>query len=136
MSDVSKKTESESSFVADSLAIGMAVMLAMTIIQRGLGFFRGIWFCRLLDDAVVGQWSMAYDFITMITPVMLLGIPGTLPRYVEHYRVRGHLTPLVRRMLWVTIGLGAIFFVAIMLFPDFFGWLVFLQPQSMSLVYS
>ncbi|WP_186776477.1 oligosaccharide flippase family protein [Rubripirellula reticaptiva] len=136
MSDVSQKTDSESSFVADSLAIGMAVMLAMTVIQRGLGFFRGIWFCRLLDDAVVGQWSMAYDFITMITPVMLLGIPGTLPRYVEHYRVQGHLTPLVRRMLWVTIGLGTIFFVGIMLFPDFFGWLVFLQPQSMALVYS
>ncbi|TWU60479.1 MurJ-like flippase [Rubripirellula tenax] len=134
MSDTTQK--SDSSFVADSLAIGMAVMLAMTIVQRGLGFLRGIWFCRLLDDAVVGQWSMAYDFITMITPVMLLGIPGTLPRYVEHYRVRGHLTPLVRRILWVTVSLGAAFFVGIMVFPDFFGWLVFLEPQSMSLVYS
>ncbi|QDT06401.1 MurJ-like flippase [Rubripirellula lacrimiformis] len=111
-------------------------MLAMTIVQRGLGFFRGIWFCRLLDDAVVGQWSMAYDFITMITPVMLLGIPGSLPRYVEHYRVRGHLSPLVRRMLTATVILGSGFFIAIMLFPDFFGWLVFLQPQGMSLVYS
>ncbi len=129
-------TKSESSFVADSLAIGMAVMLIMTIVQRGLGFVRGIWFCRLLDDAVVGQWSMAYDFITMITPVMLLGIPGSLPRYVEHYRVRGHLTPLVRRVLWVSISLGTLFFIAIMIFPEFFGWLVFLEPQSMSLVYS
>ncbi len=124
------------SFVADSLAIGMAVMLAMTIVQRGLGFFRGIWFCRLLDDAVVGQYSMAYDFITMITPVMLLGIPGTLPRYVEHYRLRGHLSPLVRRMWTATWTLGVAFFVAIMCFPDFFGWLVFLEPQSLSIVYA
>lgn len=124
------------SFVADSLAIGMAVMLAMTIVQRGLGFVRGIWFCRLLDDAVVGQYAMAYDFITMITPVMLLGIPGSLPRYVEHYRLRGHLSPLVRRMWTTTWTLGAAFFVAIMCFPDFFGWLVFLEPQSLSIVYA
>ncbi|KAA1259508.1 MurJ-like flippase [Rubripirellula obstinata] len=124
------------SFAADSLAIGMAVMLAMTIIQRGMGFFRGIWFCRMLDDAVVGQWSMAYDFITMMTPVMLLGLPGSLPRYVEHYRIRGHLPQFVRRLLIATGILGAICFAGIMIAPDWFGWLVFLEPQNAALVYS
>ncbi len=136
MSAATKQPTDKAAFVADSLAVGLTVMLVMTIVQRGLGFFRGIWFCRLLDDEAVGQWSMAYDFITMITPVMLLGIPGSLPRYVEHYRLRGHLSPLVRRMLWVTLTLGAFFFVAIMAMPEFFGWIVFLEPQSMSLVYS
>lgn len=124
------------SFAADSLAVGMAVMLVMTIIQRGMGFFRGIWFCRMLDDAIVGQWSMAYDFITMMTPVMLLGLPGSLPRYVEHYRIRGHLPQFVRRLLIATGVLGAICFVGIMIAPDWFGWLVFLEPQNVALVYS
>ncbi len=129
-------TESPKSFVADSLAVGMLVMLAMTIVQRGLGFVRGIWFCRLLDDAVVGQWSMAYDFITIITPVMLLGMPGSLPRYVEHYRNLGHLSAFAGRLLTATVILGSIFFASMLLLPDWFGWLVFLEPQNKGLIYS
>jgi O-antigen/teichoic acid export membrane protein len=132
----SESTKDVRSFAADSLAVGMAVMLAMTIIQRGLGFFRGIWFCRMLDDAVVGQWSMAYDFITLMTPVMLLGLPGSLPRYVEHYRIRGHLPNFVRRLCIATGVLGAVCFAGIMIAPDWFGWLVFLEPQNSALVYS
>lgn len=123
------------SFVADSLATGMLIMLVMTVIQRALGFFRGIWFCRLLDDTVVGQWSMAYDFIIMITPIMLLGMPGTLPRYVEHFRNQGHLSQFLRRILTATVFLGVLFIALLMLLPDWFGWLVFLEPQSTSLIY-
>jgi O-antigen/teichoic acid export membrane protein len=132
----SETTASPKSFVADSLAVGMLVMLTMTIVQRALGFLRGIWFCRLLDDAVVGQWSLAYDFITIITPVMLLGMPGSLPRYVEHYRNLGHLSAFVRRLLAATVVLGAVFFVSMLLLPNWFGWLVFLEPQNNSLIYS
>ena len=109
-------------------------MLAMTVVQRGVGFFRGIWFCRLLDDAVVGQWSMAYDFIVMVTPIMLLGIPGSLPRYAEHFRHRGHLPALVLRLFTVTAILGGLFFTLLLCFPEQFGWFVFLDPQSTSLV--
>ncbi|TWT50705.1 MurJ-like flippase [Rubripirellula amarantea] len=129
-------SKNDDSFVADSLAIGMMVMLVMTIIQRGLGFFRGLWFCRMLDDAVVGQWSMAYDFITLITPVMLLGIPGSLPRYVEHYRTQGHLRPFVKRLLVVTTVLGIVALAAILAAPKWFGWLVFLETRNMALIYS
>jgi O-antigen/teichoic acid export membrane protein len=90
----------------------------------------------LLDDAVVGQWSLAYDFITIITPVMLLGMPGSLPRYVEHYRNLGHLSAFVRRLLAATVLLGAAFFIAMLLLPNWFGWLVFLEPQNNALIYS
>jgi O-antigen/teichoic acid export membrane protein len=124
------------SFIADSLATGMIVMLSMTIVQRGLGFFRGIWFCRLLDDTEVGVWAMAFGFVTLITPIILLGIPGSLPRYVEHYRSRGHLPAFVRRVLWTTGTLVSLFLVAVVAFPDWFGWLVFLEPQNPSLVLS
>lgn len=113
----------------------MLVMLVMTIIQRGMGFVRGLWFCRVLDDAVVGQWSMAYDFIIMITPVMLLGMTGSLPRYVEHYRLRGHLSAFVGRLSIGTLVLGLLFVATLMLFPATFGWLVFLDANSVSLVY-
>ncbi|MGI9469939.1 MAG: oligosaccharide flippase family protein, partial [Rubripirellula sp.] len=129
-------SSSSKSFVADSLAFGMVIMLAMTVIQRGVGFFRGIWFCRLLDDSVLGQWSMAYDFIVMVTPIMLLGVPGSLPRYAELYRTRGHLPAFVGRLLSATALLGCIFFGLLLCFPEQVGWLVFLDPQSTSLVVS
>ena len=114
----------------------MLVMLIMTVVQRAVGFLRGIWFCRLLDDALLGQWSMAYDFAVMVTPIMLLGLPGSLPRYVEHYRVRGHLPALVRRLLIATVVLGSIFFMLLIALPQWFGWLVFSEPTNASLVYS
>ncbi len=125
----------KASLTADSLALGIAIMLAMTIVQRGIGFFRGIWFCRLLDDHVVGQWAMAFGFISMVTPIMLLGMPGSLSRYAEHYRMRGHLSDLVRRLLRVTIGCGAAFFALLLIVPQWFGWLIFLEPQNTSLVH-
>ncbi len=124
------------SFVADSLAVGMMVMLAMTIVQRGLGFVRGLWFCRELDDVVVGQWSMAYDFLIMVTPIMLLGMPGTLPRYVQRYRIRGQLSFLVRRILAATCVLAAAFYTVMLLVPDWFGWLIFLDANNTSLIHA
>lgn len=124
------------SFVADSLAVGMVVMLAMTIIQRAFGFFRGILFCRLMDDSQVGLWAMAFGFITMITPIMLLGMPGSMPRYVEHYRNQGHLRSFVRRLGWMTAGCAAAFALLLGAFPQWFGWLIFLEPQNRFLIQS
>ncbi|MFK8110676.1 MAG: lipopolysaccharide biosynthesis protein [Rubripirellula sp.] len=132
---MSSQSDSKTSFVADSLATGMLVMLAMTVVQRALGFARGIWFCRVLDDAVVGQWAMAYDFIIMVTPVMLLGMPGTLPRYVEHFRINGHLSAFVRRLLVATVVLGALFYASILAMPNLMGWLVFDNAGSVGMVY-
>ncbi len=132
----STKTETPASFAADSLAIGMLVVLGMTIIQRSLGFLRSIWFCRLMDDALVGQWAMAFDFITMATPVMLFGMPGSLPRYVETYRQQGHLGSLVRRLLIATLACAGAFLVGLMVAPDWFGWLIFLESDNNTLTYS
>ena len=122
------------SFAADSLAVGMAVMLGMTIIQRAVGFFRGIWICRMLDDTVVGQWAMAIGFILLITPVMMLGIPGALPRYVERYRLSGHLRQFVRRLAVLTVLFTLLFCGFVLIAPSTLAWLVFLEPQNNQLV--
>ncbi len=79
---------------------------------------------------------MAYDFVVMVTPIMLLGLPGSLPRYVEHYRMRGHLRALVRRVLIATGVLGTLFFLLLIAMPQWFGWLVFSEPANASLVHS
>tara|TARA_R110002049_G_scaffold72490_1_gene187025 strand:+ start:143442 stop:144977 length:1536 start_codon:yes stop_codon:yes gene_type:complete len=126
----------QESFAADSLAVGMLVMLVMTVIQRAVGFFRGIWICRLLDDTDVGQWAMAIGFIMLMTPVMMFGIPGSLPRYVERYRLLGHLPSFIRKMGLVTACCMSVFLVCAWAFPGWLGWFIFLEPQNVSLVYS
>ena len=113
----------------------MLVMLAMTVIQRAVGFFRGIWICRLLDDTDVGQWAMAIGFIMLMTPVMMFGIPGSLPRYVERYRMQGHLRSFVRRMGMVTALCTTVFLLCAWALPEWLGWFIFLEPQNEALVY-
>jgi len=130
----STEPESRQSFVADSLAGGMLLMLGLTVIQRGLGFFRGIWFCRMLDDSSVGQWAMAFGFLILITPVMMLGLSGAMPRFVERYRLAGQLPAFVRRVIIGSSVGGVIIITLMMIFPQAFGWLVFRSPSDRSLI--
>lgn len=110
-------------------------MVLMTIVQRGVGFLRGIWFCRLLDDSAVGQWSMAFGFITMITPLMMLGLPGAMPRFVERYRLLGQLPKLLWRVVIGTLVGSTIVISAMALAPNVLGWLVFRESSSTALVF-
>ncbi len=121
-------------FAAEGLAAGIVVMLAMTVIQRGLGFFRGILFCRWLDDAVVGQWAMAFGFITTVTPLMMLGLAGAMPRFVERYRRSGHLNQFISRVLLGTALGSGLVFGAMLAFPERLGDLVFRQSTATSVI--
>jgi O-antigen/teichoic acid export membrane protein len=128
--------ESKSSFVADSLASGMMMMLGLTLIQRALGFFRGIWFCRMMDDTDVGQWAMAFGFLILIAPVMMLGLSGAMPRFVERYRQAGQLPAFIKRVVFgVSIG-GGVVLLAMVVAPQSFGWLVFRSPTDNLLITS
>jgi len=127
--------EGRHEFRVDSFAVGMLMMLGMTVVGRGIGFIRGMAFCHFMSDMDVGRWSMAFGFITLITPVMLLGIPGVLPKFTEHYRLKGQLQPFVRRIGIGTILCTGVFVAAMVTFPEWFGWIIFLQPESSSLVY-
>ncbi len=127
---------SRSSFAADSLANGMMLMLALTIIQRALGFFRGIWFCRMMDDTAVGQWAMAFGFMLLITPVMMLGLSGAMPRFVERYRLAGQLPAFVRRVaIGTCLGAAGVLFVMYER-PEWCGWLVFRSATENELIYA
>jgi len=128
--------EPQPSFVADSLAGGMLLMLGLTLIQRALGFFRGIWFCRMLDDTSVGQWAMAFGFLILIAPVMMLGLSGAMPRFVQRYLQAGQLPAFIKRVvIGVSIG-GAVVFGAMAISPQAFGWLVFRSPSDNLLIAS
>lgn len=77
-------------------------MLVLNVVQRGVGFVRGLLFCRLLSEEALGQWSLAYSFLLLAAPLIVLGLPGSFGRYVEYYRQRGQLRSFLMRMSIVT----------------------------------
>ena len=81
----------------DTLAGSVAVLLLVTVFQRGIGFLRGILICRWLDPAELGRWDLAFGFLMLAAPVAVLGLTGSYGRYLEHYRQRGQLRTFLRR---------------------------------------
>lgn len=81
----------------DTLAASVVMLFALTVVQRLIGFLRGVLFCRWLDADQLGQWDMAFGFLMLAAPLAVLGLPGSFGRYVEHYRERGQLRPFLRR---------------------------------------
>ncbi len=77
---------------------------------------------------------MAFGFITMITPLMMLGLPGAMPRFVERYRLAGQLPGFLRRVVGGTLLGSAIVISAMLLAPSQFGWLIFREASSVPLV--
>lgn len=108
--------------------------MIMTIVQRGIGFVRGMWFCRLLDDVDLGLWAMAFGFITLVTPMMLFGIPGSLPRFVEQYVRQNRLIGFLKRVLGLTAILSLLGVSTMLIVPQVYGQVVFGDSQSSQLV--
>jgi PST family polysaccharide transporter len=92
----------------DTLVGGIALLLALTVAQRLVGFGRGILFCRWLAADELGQWDLAYGFLMFAAPLAVLGLPGSLGRYVEYYRQRRQLKRFLFR-----IGTGTGFVAAV-----------------------
>jgi polysaccharide transporter, PST family len=81
----------------DSLVHGVVLLLVLTGVQRVIGFFRAIFFCRWLSPEQLGLWDMAFGFLMLAGPLAVLGLPGAFGRYAEYYRLRGQLRPFLNR---------------------------------------
>lgn len=98
----------------DTLATSVVLLMLVTIVQRSVGFGRGILFCRWLSPETLGEWEMALSFLLFAAPLVVLGVPGSFGRYLEHYRQRGHLQTFLKRsalwtMLWSSLGVLTVF---------------------------
>jgi O-antigen/teichoic acid export membrane protein len=101
----------------DTLATSVAILLVVGVVQRTIGFGRGVLFCRWLTPEELGHWEMAYSFLLFAAPVVVLGLPGSFGRYLERYRQRGQLRTFLRRAsIWtaslVAVAVGAMIFAA------------------------
>lgn len=118
----------------DSLATGVAFMLALNIVQRGVGFARGLLFCRFLGDAALGQFSLANSFLMLAAPLLVLGLPGSFGRYIEYYRQRGQLQAYLRKMTMITMSLTGLGILAMTWFAEPLTYWVFDDPAQYRLM--
>lgn len=109
----------------DTLVDSVLILLALTVVQRLVGFVRAVLFCRWLDAEQLGVWDMAFSFLLLAAPLSVLAIPGSFGRYLEHYRQQGQLRTFLRRTILACGGLAAAAFAAIILLRRWLSLLVF-----------
>lgn len=117
------------------LAESMLVMLVLMVVQRGVGFVRGILFCRWLPVEELGEWDLAYDFLLMAGPIAVLALPGCFGRYVEYYRQRGQLRTFLRRLALVCGLLALLAVGTVVVAAPWFAQLFFGDEKLVTLTF-
>lgn len=125
---------STSQSTGDAFAVGMLVMLLLSIAQRLIGLLRGLGFCHFLSDVELGQWALANSFFVIAVPIAVLGLPGSFGRFVEYFRSRHQLGTYVRRVALVSLAGLSVSAAAMLAFSETFGWLLFRQTDSYAVV--
>src|SRR5688500_15013340 len=70
---------------SDTLAESVLVLIVLAVVQRAIGFVRSILVCDWLEPDQLGEWDLANRFLLLAAPLVVLGLPGTFGRYLEHY---------------------------------------------------
>ena len=122
--------------LSDSIASGVMFAVLLTVGQRVVGFVRGIWFCRIMTDQQLGQWSMLWSFLMLLAPLAVLGLPGCFGRYTEYYRHRGQLRTFIQRIAAVSLVLTLVLAAFIAAAPAWFSWLIFRDPSHVPIMLS
>ena len=110
---------------ADTLAESVLILLVLQLVQRVIGFGRGILFCRWLSPAELGQWEMAFSFLMLAGPMAVFSLHSAFGRYVEHYRVRGQFRPFLRRVTVATALCAMVAVLSILTWLPQFSRLIF-----------
>lgn len=129
-----QSARSAPSLRTNSLLEGVFILFALTIVQRLVGFLRGVLFCRWLDAEQLGQWDLAFSFLVLLAPLAVLGLPGSFGRYVETYRRQGQLRMFLRRTTWAALVPAAALCAAALVFAPQFADLLFGSREQTSLV--
>lgn len=127
-------TNAASRLRTDTLVSSVVLLLVATLLQRTIGFGRGVLFCRWLSPETLGEWEMVYSFLLLAAPLAVLGVPGSFGRYLEHYRQRGHLHTFLRRTSIWTVAWSSATVGAIVVFAPWFSQLLFGNSNGVGLV--
>ncbi len=118
----------------DSLVDSVIILLALTVVQRVVGFCRSILFCRWLEPDQLGQWDMAFSFLMLAAPLSVLSLSGSFGRYVEHYRQQSQLRTLLKRTAVFCACLGVPAAGLLLGGRSWFSQLVFGTPDRTELI--
>lgn len=118
----------------DSVVAGVALLMFFTLLQRSVGLVRNVWFCRILEDDQLGRWSLAYNFLLLAAPLIVLGLPGSFGRYAERYRQRRQLRPFLWRTGCVCLIAAAVCYTGLWLRAGVIARMVFGDASRIDLV--
>jgi O-antigen/teichoic acid export membrane protein len=116
------------------LAASVAILLLAAVVQRSIGFGRGVLFCRWLSPDELGTWELANSFLLLAAPVVVLGLPGSFGRYLERFRQRGQLRTFLRRASIWTATLTAAAVALVVIAAPRFSELIFGRSDEQTLV--
>ncbi|MBS0208466.1 MAG: lipopolysaccharide biosynthesis protein [Planctomycetes bacterium] len=119
----------------DTLARSVVLLLILTVLQRGIGFARGLLFCRWLSAEQLGEWELSFSFLLAVSPIAILALPGVFGRYLEYFRFRGQLRMFLRRTAIATVAMVTFSSVMIALFHRQFSQLVFGRDDQTRMVW-
>lgn len=128
-------SESKSRFRRDTLATSVLFLIGLGAVQPLVSLLRGVIFCRTLAPAALGAWDMALGFLMLSGTVVVLGIPGSFGRYVEHYSQRGQLASFLRRTTLACLLLTGLSTVALVAAAPAFSELIFGSRAHVDWVY-
>ncbi len=118
----------------DTFAKGVALLLAVTAVQRLIGLGRSVLVCRWLPTAEVGLWELAFSFLLVASSVMVLAIPGTLGRYVAYYQKRNQLRRFLRWSAIITAVLAVLGVAGLLAGRAYLSELIFNSPDRSGLL--
>ncbi len=77
-----------------------------------------------------------FGFLTMVTPIMLWGLPGSMGRFVEHFRRQGKLFRYLRGVFLVAGFSTGIVALLMVLFPEQTTQWIFREALSLEIAIS
>jgi O-antigen/teichoic acid export membrane protein len=118
----------------DTLVQSVVALLVLAVAQRVIGFGRSVLVCRWLTPAELGEWDLANRFFVLAAPLVVLGLPGSFGRYLEHYRTRGALRLVLVRTATLCAALSIVAVTGLLLAPQFVAEQVFGSADRASTV--
>ena len=120
--------------IEQTLASSVVLLLAVTVLQRGLGFARSLMFCRYLEPEQLGLWDLGFGFLCLAAPLAGLGLPGSFGRYLERFRQRGQMGQYLSRITIALLALTISGAALLLAYPAATSWTVFGASSRSDLV--
>ena len=118
----------------DSLTVGLCSGATLAVLQKSIGMLRHILFLCWLTQDQMGRFTVAQNWLSTAAPLIVLGLPATLCRYVEHYRRLGQLRSYLLRITRACILMPMPMVLAGILRPDWFTDFIYRDAETTELV--